>query len=90
MVKIFHQDCRKKNNQGKVLNDIALSFGNSGQPLQSISKLEMALPLAENNMAKATGHNNLAVEYINVGDFLNAEINLNAAIMISKENNYKY
>ena len=58
--------------------------------MQAISKLEMALPLAENNMARATGYSNLAVEYISVGDFFNAEINLNASIEISKENNDKF
>lgn len=79
-----------KNNQGKILNDLAISFGLSGQPSQARTSLEMALTLAENDKDRSTGLCNLAAEQIVLGDFSKAEKNLVNSINISNKIRYKF
>ena len=65
----------KKDNQGNVLNTLALCFGRTGQPKNAESAFEIARTLAEYERSRSTTHGNLALIQMKLGKLDKAEIN---------------
>jgi predicted MPP superfamily phosphohydrolase len=77
----------KKNNQGWVLNSLALCYGNVGQLRHAESIFSIALPFAQNEKDKATAFANLSDIQLNLGELKAAEESLHLKIGISKSLN---
>lgn len=65
----------RKDNQGNVLNTLALCYDRTGQPKSAESAFEIASTLAEYDQSKSTVHNNLALTQMKLGKLEKAKIN---------------
>ena len=75
---------REKNDQGSVLNSLALCYGRVGQLKHSESIFKIALPFAQNEIDKATCLGNLSNVQMDLGKLKAAKENLSLKVDTSK------
>jgi tetratricopeptide (TPR) repeat protein len=84
---------KKEGDQGRTLNDLANSYGHSGQPRRALPLFEASNASREREGDKtnlAIGLGNLATEQIGLGELAAAEANLRRSIALCREIGYEF
>jgi len=76
-----------KDDQGYVLNSLAICYGHTGQSKYAESVLEIAIPLAKKKINEVIGRMNLSSEQLNLGKLSEAGKNCRISIEKAKEDN---